>query len=212
MEILALDELTHLIVVRKGVIVLCFIAAAPKGADIRVDRLNPIIRVPGLLIINLYGGWNGQKATEVKGADKGPAHDSSSQIEMPARDGDVYNLLLSSTGKLFQVECVVSPPALKQGLSRRPSLAKGTGMLFIFDTLDRHTMWMPDMNFPLDVVWLDETLSVCNISYGLQPCVKGAECPPTSSVYMCKYAIEMNEGEAAIYGFMNGTQLRVSAV
>lgn len=131
---------------------------------------------------------------------------------MPARDGHIYRLLLSSTGKLFQVECVVSPPALKQGLSRRPSLEKGTGMLFIFDTLDRHTMWMPDMNFPLDVVWLDETLSVCNISYGLQPCVKGSECPSISSVYMSKYAIEMNAGEAAIYGFMNGTQLTVSSV
>jgi hypothetical protein len=129
---------------------------------------------------------------------------------MPARDGDKYTLLLSSTGYLFEVECAVSPSALKQGLSGRPSLKKGTGMLFIFDTLDRHTMWMPDMNFPLDVVWLDETLSVVNISYGLQPCADKNNCPSSSSVYMCKYAIEMNAGEAAIYGFMNGTQLTVA--
>ena len=128
---------------------------------------------------------------------------------MPARDGDIYTLLLSSTGYIFQVECVVSPPKLSQGLSGRPSLKKGTGMLFIFDTLDRHTMWMPDMKFPLDVVWLDETLSVVNISYGLQPCADRSNCPSSSSVYMCKYAIEMNAGEAAIYGFMNGTQLSV---
>ena len=126
---------------------------------------------------------------------------------MPARDGDKYTLLLSNTGYLFEVECVVSPGALKLGLSNRHSLKKGTGMLFIFDTLDRHTMWMPDMNFPLDVVWLDETLSVVNISYGLQPCSDRNNCPSSSSVYMCKYAIEMNAGEAAIYGFMNGTQL-----
>jgi uncharacterized membrane protein (UPF0127 family) len=129
---------------------------------------------------------------------------------MPARDGDKYTLLLSSTGYLFEVECAVSPSALKQGLSGRPSLKKGTGMLFIFDTLDRHTMWMPDMNFPLDVVWLDETLSVVNISYGLQPCADRNNCPSSSSVYMSKYAIEMNAGEAAIYGFMNGTQLTVA--
>lgn len=71
-------------------------------------------------------------------------------------------------------------------------------------------MWMPDMNFALDVVWLDETLSVVNISYGLQPCPNKENCPPSSSVYMSKYAIEMNAGEAAIYGFMNGTQLTVA--
>ena len=129
---------------------------------------------------------------------------------MPARDGDVYTLLLSSTGKLFTVECVVSPPKLAQGLSGRKSLPKGTGMMFIFENLERHTMWMPDMNFPLDIVWLDETLSVVNITYGLQPCADINNCPQSSSVYMSKYAIEMNAGEAAIYGFMNGTQLTVA--
>jgi uncharacterized membrane protein (UPF0127 family) len=128
-------------------------------------------------------------------------------IEMPAKDGDKYTLLISSTGKLFHVETVVSGVALRKGLSGRKELKKGTGMLFIFETLDRHTMWMPDMHFPLDVVWLDETLSVVNISYGLQPCPPGGDCPSSSSVYMCKYALEMNAGEAAIYGFMNGTQL-----
>ena len=48
-----------------------------------------------------------------------------------------------------------------------------------------------------------------NISYGSQPCPDKGNCPNISSVYMAKYAIEMNEGEAAIYGFMNGTQLTV---
>ena len=129
---------------------------------------------------------------------------------MPAQDGDTYTLVLSSTDKIFNVETVVSPDALKRGLSNRKSLKKGTGMLFIFQDLDRQTVWMPDMYFPLDVVWLDETLSVVNITYGLQPCSSRNDCPSSSSVYMCKYAIEMNAGEAAIYGFMNGTQLKIA--
>lgn len=129
---------------------------------------------------------------------------------MPAQDGDTYTLVLSSTGKTFSVETVMTPDALKRGLSNRKSLKKGTGMLFIFQDLDRHTMWMPDMYFPLDVVWLDETLSVVNITYGLQPCSSRKDCPSSSSVYMCKYAIEMNAGDAAIYGFMNGTQLKIA--
>ena len=128
---------------------------------------------------------------------------------MPARDGDIYRLLLSSTGKLIEVECVVSPIKLAKGLSGRESLKKGTGMLFIFDDIKKQSMWMPDMKMPLDVVWLDEVMSVVNISYGLEPCKPNCKCEPHSSVYLCKYAIEMNAGEAAIYGFMNGTQLRV---
>ena len=131
---------------------------------------------------------------------------------MPARDGDIYRLLLSSTGKLIEVECVVSPIKLAKGLSGRESLKKGTGMLFIFDEIKKQSMWMPDMKFPLDVIWLDETLSVVHISYDLQPCADRRACPSTDSVYACKYAIEMNAGDAAIYGFMNGTQLTVTAV
>jgi len=131
-------------------------------------------------------------------------------IEMPVRDGDTFKLLLSSTGKIVKVECVVTPQKIAQGLSGRKSLKKGTGMLFIFNEIQRQNMWMPDMKFPLDVIWLDETLSVIHISYGLQPCVDRRTCPSTNSVYACKYAIEMNEGEAAIYGFMNGTQLTVA--
>ena len=129
---------------------------------------------------------------------------------MPARDGDIYTLLLSSTGKLFTVECVVSPEKITRGLSGRDNLKKGTGMLFVFDEIKKHSMWMPDMKFPLDVIWLDETLSVVHISYGLQPCEDRRTCPSRNSVYACKYAIEVNEGEAAIYGFMNGTQLTVT--
>jgi uncharacterized membrane protein (UPF0127 family) len=128
---------------------------------------------------------------------------------MPAKDGDVYILKLSSNDNTFKVECVVSPPALQKGISGRPSLASGTGMFFIFSHLAKQSMWMPDMNFPLDIVWLDETLSVVNITYGLQPCASRESCPSASSIYDSKYAIEMPQGDAAKYGFAEGISLTV---
>lgn len=112
---------------------------------------------------------------------------------MTAKDGDVY--ILATGTKKIKVECVVSPAALKQGLSGRKTLERGTGMLFLFPDLMVHTMWMPDMHFPLDVIWLDEQLSVVHISYGLQPCVPGGPCPSFSSVYSTMYAIEVPEGD-----------------
>ena len=129
---------------------------------------------------------------------------------MPAKDGDVYTIYNKSAETYFTVECVVSPHALQRGLSGRKSLESGTGMLFIFSTLAKQTMWMPDMNFPLDVVWLDETLSVAHISYGLQPCSSRSNCPPASSLYEVKYAIEMPEGDAKKYGYAPGQSLAVA--
>jgi uncharacterized membrane protein (UPF0127 family) len=129
---------------------------------------------------------------------------------MPAKDGDKYRLVLGSTGTTFEVESVVSPQALQRGLSGRKSLASGTGMLFIFPVLALQSMWMPDMRFPLDIVWLDENLSVVHITYGLQPCLVKTDCPSSSSKYESKYAIEMPQGDATKYGFKNGMSLSVA--
>jgi uncharacterized membrane protein (UPF0127 family) len=128
---------------------------------------------------------------------------------MPVKDGDIYTLAIGSTGKTIQVECSTTPQALKQGLSGRASLPEGTGMLFIFPDLIKHSMWMPNMKFPLDVVWLDEQLSVVHISYDLQPCESNGSCPSTSSVYSTLYAIEVNAGDATRYGFELGQLLKV---
>jgi hypothetical protein len=124
---------------------------------------------------------------------------------MPVKDGDVYTLTTATTP--IKVECVISPEALKQGLSGRKTLERGTGMLFLFSDLRVHTMWMPNMNFPLDVVWLDEQLSVVHISYGLQPCREGYPCPSVSSLYSTQYAIEVPEGDGG--NFQVGQSLMV---
>jgi len=128
---------------------------------------------------------------------------------MSVKDGDTYTLLIGSTSKTIKVECVVSPEKLKQGLSGRKELKQGTGMLFIFTDLIPHTMWMPNMNFPLDVVWLDEQLSVVHISYGLVPCEPNGPCANSSSIYSTMYAIEVNAGDAAALGFHAGQNLKV---
>lgn len=43
-----------------------------------------------------------------------------------------------------------------QGLSGKRFLPGGMSMLFVFDTPDKYGIWMKDMNFPLDIVWLDK--------------------------------------------------------
>ena len=128
---------------------------------------------------------------------------------MPAKNGDTFTLEVGSTGSTFFVECVVTPAALKKGLSGRQSLPTGTGMLFLFGRLQKQSIWMPGMNFPIDVVWLDENLSVVNITYSAAPCIEGNDCPSYSSLYSALYAIEMPAGDAKKYGFAVGTELRV---
>jgi uncharacterized membrane protein (UPF0127 family) len=82
-------------------------------------------------------------------------------------------------------------------------------MLFLFDDLRERTMWMPDMKFALDIVWLDENMTVVHVTEGATPCPDRLQCPSYSSRFMVKYAIEMGAGEAGRYGFLPGVTLGV---
>ena len=128
---------------------------------------------------------------------------------MPAKDGDIYMIRVGLGGKVIRVETAVSPAATTQGLSGRPSMPLGTGLMFIFPGLAIQSMWMPNMRFPLDIIWLDEHLSVVSITYGAPPCPNVNQCPPHTSTYMSKYAIELNAGDAIAYGFRKGISLAV---
>mgnify|MGYP002725570779 CR=1 FL=1 len=44
---------------------------------------------------------------------------------------------------------------LIKGLSGRKDFGKYNGMLFVFPTVDRYVMVMRDMNFAIDIVWLN---------------------------------------------------------
>jgi len=42
-----------------------------------------------------------------------------------------------------------------EGLSGRPSLSDGEGMLFVFGNRAPRSFWMKGMRFPIDIVWID---------------------------------------------------------
>lgn len=50
-----------------------------------------------------------------------------------------------------------------RGLSGQEGLLEDSGMLFIFPTQDRHTFWMKDMRFPLDIIWINEEFKIVDI-------------------------------------------------
>lgn len=55
---------------------------------------------------------------------------------------------------LVAAEVADSPEELRQGFSGREFLRPGEGRLFIFEETGRHSIWMKDMKFPIDIVWI----------------------------------------------------------
>ena len=55
------------------------------------------------------------------------------------------------------------------GLSNTESLGEQRGKLFIFDENAKHGIWMKDMNYPIDIIWIDSNLKVVHIAENVSP-------------------------------------------
>lgn len=60
---------------------------------------------------------------------------------------------ISIGSNVFAVELATTTIEQARGLSFRPSLTEGTGMLFTFSPSVQN-FWMKDMNFPIDMIWI----------------------------------------------------------
>jgi uncharacterized membrane protein (UPF0127 family) len=66
------------------------------------------------------------------------------------------------------VELARSGDEKVRGLSGRPGLKRGTGMLFVYDRPQPIGIWMKDMRFSLDILWIREG-SVVHIERNAPP-------------------------------------------
>lgn len=55
------------------------------------------------------------------------------------------------------------------GLSKYESLREDQAMLFIFDEIGFYSFWMRDMNFPIDIIWLNENKEIVSIKENADP-------------------------------------------
>lgn len=67
-------------------------------------------------------------------------------------------------------------------------------MLFIFENEGRHAIWMQNMQFAIDVLWLDEKLKIIDIKENLKPCTSIFNCPEYPPKKEAKYIIELSQG------------------
>jgi uncharacterized membrane protein (UPF0127 family) len=114
-----------------------------------------------------------------------------------------YCLQISDTCAV-ELEPVQTPEALTKGLSGRDSLAENKGMLFIFDSPDQQCFWMKDMNFSIDMIFLDANKKVVRTFDNVSP----ESYPNNYCADDVKYVIEITAGKANGLGIENGQTLK----
>lgn len=103
------------------------------------------------------------------------------------------------------VELARTPEARASGLSRRASLPEHAGMLFAFPDAAIRTIWMKDMLFPLDVVWIRDG-RVVGVSEHVrpEPGVPDSALRRSASQGPVDRILEVNAGWTARHGVRMG--------
>ena len=73
-------------------------------------------------------------------------------------------------GLSVSAEVADTRPAIQRGLMYRETLDEDEGMFFVFDREEVHIFWMKNVNFPLDMLWLDSNNRVVHIERSVPPC------------------------------------------
>ncbi len=101
-------------------------------------------------------------------------------------------------GETITVEIADTPAERRLGLSGRPILPADHGLLFIFDEPGYHSFWMKDMNFPIDILWLNDNFEIVDAWRNAAPASYPESRAPRSKA---KYVLETNPGEVATSTF-----------
>ncbi len=101
---------------------------------------------------------------------------------------------------IYRVDVAATGEDRAQGLSDRPTLAADEAMLFVYDTDAPRTFWMPNMHFPLDMVWIKSDCTVSGVTANVpnpEPETTHSDLPRYPSTEPVRFVLEINAGQAA---------------
>ena len=107
-------------------------------------------------------------------------------------------------GKELQAEVADSAAERITGLSGRKCIGENQAMLFVFEQPGQKGIWMKDMKFPIDIIWLDENHKVVKVQSNVSPDTYPAQ---FSNEEAAKYVLELKAGQADKLGIRTGIVL-----
>lgn len=156
-----------------------------------------------LLLVLVLGGagiWLSQET-------QAPAVDSTATVLAPKIDVDIDVGPYVKIGDLkIPLEIAQTANEVQKGLSGRESLGPDKGMLFIFNKPDYYRFWMPNMNFPIDIIWISQNTIVGihkNVSRQFDPANPKFYTPPQP----VNRVLEVNAGFAQKNNFKVGDEI-----
>lgn len=103
--------------------------------------------------------------------------------------------------KTFQARLANTEEQREKGLSGTEPLADDSALLMVFPTSGKWPIWMKNMDYSIDVIWMDDNKIVVATKENLSPDTYPKTFTPTSNA---RYILEAPSGSIGRYGVKNG--------
>ena len=127
----------------------------------------------------------------------------------PDETGDLKSQVISLPGGgQILAQVVMSRGEMARGMMFREALPQGRGMLFVHAKPAPYVYWMSNVKVPLDIIFMDSSRHIVEISADTPPCTKKpAECPVYGGHTSEQFVLELRAGEAQRLGLRQGQTL-----
>ena len=130
-------------------------------------------------------------------------------VEFPKSTVKIDNVVL-------EVQIADTEPRRVRGLMFQNQLPLDKGMLFVFDDVSKYSIWMLNMQFPLDIIWIDGDGKVVFIEKNAPPCKTALEtvtCPSYKGGNRdAKYVLEVTAGFVDKFKIITGSTLEIISI
>ena len=119
-------------------------------------------------------------------------------------------------GIVLEVQIADTDPRRARGLMFQEQLPLDEGMLLVFDDANKRSIWMLNMQFPLDVIWIDDNNKVVFIEKNIPPCKTALEtvtCPSYKGGNKdAQYVLEVTAGFVDTFKITTESTLEIISI
>lgn len=117
--------------------------------------------------------------------------------------------------KVLEVQIADNESRRVRGLMFQEQLPYDQGMIFVFSESGVYSLWMLNMQFPLDMIWFDEQGNVVHIEQNIPPCETPPEIIACQSIVPsgeAKYILEVTAGFVEQFNITKDSKLELISI
>jgi len=118
--------------------------------------------------------------------------------------------------QVLQVQIADTEPSRVRGLMFQEQLPFDQGMFFVFEKPGIHSLWMLNMQFPLDMIWFDSDGKIVHIEKNVPPCKSALETQTCTVVNpgtnQALYILEVTSGFVNEFGITENSVLDIISI